>query len=141
MIKKNNEKRKWYFLIATALIVGAIVGYFATNSLTTKGEATKLISKNDAQDLESFYSGLLLNREIKCGCFDGSHSFDCCPEVSKKILKKYEEEQSTRLISYNDCIANDGVPVFDYPNGTGPPNYILCLARESGYLLRMSNDK
>ena len=30
MIKKNNEKRKWCFLIAVALIVGAMVGYFAT---------------------------------------------------------------------------------------------------------------
>lgn len=26
----NKEKRKWYFLIAVALIVGAMVGYFAT---------------------------------------------------------------------------------------------------------------
>lgn len=42
-MKGNNEKRKWYFLIAVALIVGAMVGYFATNSLATKGNATNSI--------------------------------------------------------------------------------------------------
>ncbi len=26
----KKEKTKWYFLIAVALIVGAIIGYFAT---------------------------------------------------------------------------------------------------------------
>lgn len=39
MLKKNNEKRKWYFLIAVALIVGAMIGYFATNMLSTRGFA------------------------------------------------------------------------------------------------------
>ena len=35
----KNEKMKWYFLIAAALVVGAMVGYFATNSLSTTGNA------------------------------------------------------------------------------------------------------
>ncbi len=36
---KNNDKMKWYFLIAVALVVGAIIGYFATNSLSATGNA------------------------------------------------------------------------------------------------------
>lgn len=35
----KNEKMKWYFLIAVALVVGAIIGYFATSNLTTEGNA------------------------------------------------------------------------------------------------------
>lgn len=40
----KNEKMKWYFLIAAALIVGAMVGYFATSNLTTEGNAVKTLS-------------------------------------------------------------------------------------------------
>lgn len=35
----KNDKMNWYFLIAAALIVGAMVGYFATSNLTTEGNA------------------------------------------------------------------------------------------------------
>lgn len=41
-MKRNNEKRKWYFLIAVALIVGALIGYFATSHLSAKGNASYL---------------------------------------------------------------------------------------------------
>lgn len=40
----KNEKMKWYFLIAVALVVGAIIGYFATSNLTTEGNAVKTLS-------------------------------------------------------------------------------------------------
>jgi len=39
---KNNDKMKWYLLIAIALIVGAMIGYFATNSLSTTGTLIKI---------------------------------------------------------------------------------------------------
>ncbi|MFA5746221.1 MAG: hypothetical protein WCX82_00185 [archaeon] len=35
----KNEKMKWYILIAAALLVGAIIGYFATANLSTTGNA------------------------------------------------------------------------------------------------------
>lgn len=38
-MKGTKEKRKWYFLIAIALIVGAMIGYFTTNTLSTTGDA------------------------------------------------------------------------------------------------------
>lgn len=46
-MKGNNEKRKWYFLIAVALIVGAIIGYFATQSLSTTGNAKNIANIQD----------------------------------------------------------------------------------------------
>ncbi len=42
----KNEKMKWYFLIAVALVVGAIIGYFATSNLATTGNANKFIQEN-----------------------------------------------------------------------------------------------
>ncbi len=45
----KNEKMKWYVLIAVALVVGGMVGYFATNSLSTTGNANKFIQENTGQ--------------------------------------------------------------------------------------------
>jgi len=51
-MKGDNEKRKWYFLIAVALIVGAMIGYFATNRLSTTGEArAALRASAESKDL------------------------------------------------------------------------------------------
>jgi hypothetical protein len=129
------------FFNCSGIIVGAMVGYFS-HSLSTKGEATKLMYNKsvDTKNVEDLYSGLLLNKTIKCGCWDGSHSFDCCPELAKEIFKKYEEQNQQKLISYDDCLEYDGVPVFDYPDGEGPPNYILCLARENSFVIVTSDE-
>lgn len=40
------EKMKWYFLIAVALIVGALIGYFATNGFSSKGQAKSVLTNN-----------------------------------------------------------------------------------------------
>jgi len=37
------EKMKWYFLIAAALIVGALIAYFATNGFSSKGQAKSVL--------------------------------------------------------------------------------------------------
>jgi len=49
MIKKNNEKRKWYFLIAVALIVGAMIGYFATERLSLTGNAKNILNNTNPE--------------------------------------------------------------------------------------------
>ena len=46
-MKGDSEKRKWYFLIAVALIVGAIIGYFATNSLANTGNARNILNNEN----------------------------------------------------------------------------------------------
>lgn len=53
----KNEKMKWYFLIAAALVVGAMVGYFATNSLSTTGNAKATISERGATAYEKYAFG------------------------------------------------------------------------------------
>lgn len=65
---KNNDKMKWYLLIAIALIVGAMIGYFATNSLSTTGNANKNISYKSSENYNSIYALLT------CHCSTGSSS-------------------------------------------------------------------
>lgn len=62
MKKNNNEKRKWYFLIAVALLVGAIVGYFATQSLSTTGNAKEITENTKRLKQEEEYQ--ILNNTI-----------------------------------------------------------------------------
>jgi len=49
LLKKNNEKRKWYFLIAVALIVGAMIGYFATERLSLTGNAKNILNNTNPE--------------------------------------------------------------------------------------------
>lgn len=50
-MKANNDKRKWYILIAVALLIGIIIGYFATINLTITGNANNISNKSIEQDL------------------------------------------------------------------------------------------
>lgn len=43
---EKRKKTKWHVLIAVALIVGAIIGYLATNALTTGNAKSGLANKS-----------------------------------------------------------------------------------------------
>ena len=136
-MKGNNEKRKkWYFLIAVALLLGAIIGYFATTGLSNTGNAKNIINNNNNYlnilrigEIKEKPNQLQTTRIIKCGCWDGSpDSIDCCPEKAKDILVEIKS------IDYEDCMLYQGTPVFEYPDGEGPGNYVMCLT-EDGWLM------
>ena len=68
----KNEKRKWYFLIAVALIVGAIIGYLATERLSTKGNANaNYIENNNDYD----YSEIRAVSKKGCKAMGGTVSW------------------------------------------------------------------
>lgn len=58
----KTDKIKWYFLIAVALIVGAIIGYFSTNSLSSTGNAKAAIIESKSSKLTDY--DLFAHREI-----------------------------------------------------------------------------
>ena len=67
MKKKDNSKMKWYILIAVALLVGAIIGYFATNSLTTAGNSNIVFKQQ--KNIENNENTIYLDGTIsKKGC-------------------------------------------------------------------------
>lgn len=62
--KKNTNNINWYLLIAVAIIVGAMIGFIATNSLSGFGRATlaiKDVSLNKASSLSNYQSGIYNN--------------------------------------------------------------------------------
>lgn len=61
---KMKEKTKWYFLIAVALIVGAIIGYFATTNLSTTGNANNILIKT--KNTPKIYATVI------CDCANGN---------------------------------------------------------------------
>ncbi len=88
----KNEKMKWYFLIAVALVVGAIIGYFATANLATTGNARNAIN---AQKPIQVNPAVKVGLDCVCGgidtmCFgygpDGDVDCDaCCKDVIRPI--------------------------------------------------------
>lgn len=69
-MRKTKEKTKWYFLIAVALFIGAIIGFFATTNLSTLGRADYIIASGTIQDCcaGSNSNGSTYSQGIKDGC-------------------------------------------------------------------------
>ena len=61
----KSEKMKWYILIAVALVVGAIIGYFATANLATTGNARNTVSQKVVSQANEYGTGT-------------GYFFDCC---------------------------------------------------------------
>ena len=127
-----NDKKKWYFLIAVALIVGAMIGYFATSSLATTGDAKNII--NNQQKIKT-----QLIREAK-------PNIEFCAEhfnyTKKNPLFGEHEGRYTCLadLSYppaNVC-SNNMIFYNAYYNtlSTGIPGYICAEASYSEETLK-----
>jgi len=107
----KNEKMKWYFLIAAALIVGAMVGYFATNSLSTTGNAKTIISASKTNGISASIFGsdqkaqiAGTSRAMKNAGVDVSES-----DIEKCInsdLKDCSELTIKGIAVGRDCICN-----------------------------------
>ncbi|HOZ35621.1 MAG TPA: hypothetical protein PLK55_01390 [archaeon] len=72
----KTEKTKWYFLIAVALIVGAIVGYLATTKFSTTGDAKIGISDSCVNEVD------LLRDDASARCYCSVGTCTCggdCP--------------------------------------------------------------
>lgn len=119
-MKENKEKRKCYFLIAAALIVGAMIGYFATNALSTTGDAkntlhnkfnplTEYTSKITLENGDTQYnivtdaSGSVMNykdiaNETGCSCHVG-----ICKCGGRCESTKHDEYGLTYEITTSNC--------------------------------------
>ena len=87
-MKGDSEKRKWYFLIAVALIVGAIIGYFATNSLANTGQSTGIIFGKNPD--EKINNNANLNQGVLCSCTTPSSvSISCSGNNWSKSINGY----------------------------------------------------
>jgi hypothetical protein len=49
-----NEKMKWYLLIAAALLLGMIMGYFTTVNLSTEGNSKIMLNNNLYNNTEMY---------------------------------------------------------------------------------------
>jgi hypothetical protein len=61
----KSENVKWYILIAAALLVGAIIGHFATANLATTGNAKSVIQATNINSTN------LSKTTLSCWCNSG----------------------------------------------------------------------
>lgn len=114
----KNEKMKWYFLIAVALVVGAIIGYFATSNLTTEGNAKAALKADSLKPS----NGVALYSVDESGVVESyliSSSGSTLP-VEKAQKKMYDSLQSVCCSSGRN--ENPNHTVTWHPDGTGTVN-------------------
>lgn len=110
----KNEKMKWYFLIAVALVVGAIIGYFATSNLTTTGNAKGALianNNNSVVDLSKSSTDDILYTAIYLKIREGGLDsvYDVLDSIKYSVdNENYSGENFYRGTAAGDCCKNTG---------------------------------